>query len=64
MDDDRSDLISKSLVRFLQANIGPGQEAEVALNKELEQLIVFVDGEPILSCSFADLAAGLGGSSN
>ena len=64
MDEERSVRISKNLVRFLRANVGPGQEVELALNKKLEQVIVFRDGEPILNCTFDDIAADPGGGSN
>lgn len=64
MDDERSARISENLLSFLQANIGPGEAAEIALNKELEQVIVLRDGEPILSCTFDDMVAGPGGCSN
>lgn len=64
MEDHSAHLISRNLTEFLQRNLKPGQEAELAIHKEREEIIVFVDGEPILNCSFDDLLAGPGGSVN
>jgi hypothetical protein len=64
MEDLRAHLISQNLTAFLQQNLKPGQEAELAIHQERQEVIVFVDGEPILNCSFDDLLAGPGGSVN
>ena len=64
MDDPRAHLISSNLTEFLRTNLKPGQEAELAIHQEREEVIVFVDGEPILNCTFDDLLAGPGGSVN
>lgn len=64
MEDQRAQLISRNLTEFLRLNLKPGQDAELAIHQEREEVIVFADGEPILNCSFDDLLAGPGGSIN
>lgn len=64
MDDHRAHLISCNLTAFLERNLKPGQDAELAIHRERQEVIVFVDGEPILNCTFDDLLAGPGGSIN
>ena len=64
MDDLRAHLISRNITEFLERNLKPGQDAELAIHQERQEIIVFVDGEPILNCSFDDLLAGPGGSVN
>ena len=64
MEDDSAHIISHNLTEFLRLNLKPGQEAELAIHQEREEVIVFVDGEPILNCTFDDLLAGPGGSVN
>ena len=47
--------ISRNLVRFLRDAVRPGEEASVAINNELRAVIVFIDGKPVLQCSFEEL---------
>ena len=47
--------ISRNLVEFLRETVGPGQSADVAINNELQAVIVFIDGTPVLQCSFEEL---------
>ena len=56
--------LSGNLTEFLRCNLRPGQEAEVLIHNEREEVIVLIDGKPILSCTFDDLIAGPGGSVN
>lgn len=48
-----------NLLEFLRSAVGPGQEAEIAINHERNALLVFVDGELVLSCSLGELRNGL-----
>ena len=57
---DETDDMTKHLVEFLQANVKPGQEATVAVNRSLNAVLVYIDGELALSCSMDDLRAGPG----
>lgn len=50
---------AENLLEFLRTAVGPGQEAEIAINHELNALLVFVDGEVALSCSLDDLKTGV-----
>lgn len=61
---DQEELISRNLTRFLQDNLKEGQEAELAINPELRHILVFVDGELVLTCGFDELLAGPGISTN
>lgn len=56
--------MTSHLVEFLQANVKPGQEATVAVNRSLNAVLVYIDGELALSCSMDDLIGGPGFSSN
>jgi hypothetical protein len=56
--------ISENLMALLRSNLRPGDEAQIAVNKDLRQVLVFVDGRLILTCSFDDLLAGPGFHSN
>ena len=49
--------ISRNLVEFLRETVRPGENADVAINNELQAVIVFIDGTPILQCSFEELLA-------
>ncbi|HET7483225.1 MAG TPA: hypothetical protein VFK89_10230 [Actinomycetota bacterium] len=64
MDPVEEQLISTRLTEFLRANIKPGQEYEVAIHPILRRVLVFLDADLILSCSFEELIAGPGGSPN
>lgn len=64
MDDQRALLFAANIAEFLRRNLKPGQEADLAIHNEREEVIVFVDGEPILNCTFDDVVAGPGGSPN
>ncbi len=64
VDEEQSRAISRNLTAFLAANLEKGQQAQVAIHRESESVVVFVNGEPILTCSFNDLRAGPGGSIN
>jgi hypothetical protein len=64
IDTDPRDVISHNLTEFLRRTVKPGQEAEVAINTERERVIVFIDGEPVLNCSFTELMTGPGASLN
>jgi hypothetical protein len=57
-------MIARNLSRFLQDNVRPGQEADVAINKEMQAVLVFIDGELALTAAFEELMAGAGGSIN
>jgi hypothetical protein len=61
---DQEELISRNLTRFLADNLKEGQEAELAINPELRRILVFVDGELVLTCGFDELLAGPGVSPN
>jgi hypothetical protein len=61
---DPRDIISRNLTEFLRRTVKPGQEAEVAINTERERVIVFIDGDPVLNCSFTELMTGPGASLN
>lgn len=61
---DQEQLISRNLARFLEANLKEGEEAEVAIHPELRHVLVFVDGELVLTCGFDELIAGPGVSTN
>ena len=58
------ELISRNLTRFLRANLKEGEEAEIAIHPELRHVLVFVNGELVLTCGFDELVAGPGGSNN
>ena len=64
VDIDRSALISRNLTEFLRANLEPGQEAELAIHPQREEVLVFVDDELVLTCTFDELLAGPGHSLN
>lgn len=55
---DEDDVIARNLTEFLRANLKPGQNADVAINPSLRQILVFVDDELALTCSFDDLMLG------
>lgn len=61
---DQEQLISRNLARFLEANLKEGEEAQVAIHPELRHVLVFVDGELVLTCGFDELIAGPGVSTN
>jgi hypothetical protein len=50
---------AENLMEFLRTAVGPGQEAEIAINHDLNALLVFVDGEVALTCSLDELKNGL-----
>jgi hypothetical protein len=58
------DPIAQNLVQFLRSNLVEGQEAQIAIHPELRRVMVFVDDELVLACSFDDLLAGPGASVN
>jgi hypothetical protein len=58
------DAIAQNLQRFLKDNLKPGQEAQIAVHPELRRVMVFVDDELVLTCSFDDLVSGPGASVN
>ncbi len=62
--DPRRDAVGRSVLQFLREHMRPGDEAEVALHPELEAVVVFINGDAVLTCSFNDLVAGAGGSLN
>ena len=47
--------VSRNLVEFLRETLRPGQHADVAINNELQAVIVFIEGDPVLQCSFEEL---------
>ncbi|MGH2806277.1 MAG: hypothetical protein ACRDKT_03280 [Actinomycetota bacterium] len=61
---DQEALIAHNLTTFLADNLKEGQEAELAINPELRHILVFVDGELVLTCGFDELLAGPGISTN
>ncbi|MFN2525502.1 MAG: hypothetical protein ABR505_04470 [Actinomycetota bacterium] len=61
---EEADAMTKHLVEFLQANVKAGQEATVAVNRALNAVLVYIDGELALSCSMDDLRRGPGVSPN
>jgi hypothetical protein len=63
-DDDRRNLIAEHVLQFLRAVMGPGDECDVAVHPEREQVVVFINGEPALDCTFDELIAGPGYSLN
>lgn len=58
------DLIASNLLAFLRENVSEGQEAEVAINPELRAIVVHLDGELLLSCTFDELLKGSTGARN
>lgn len=58
--EDDTQAIATNLTNFLRTNLKPGQNADVAINPELRHVLVFVDGELTLTCSFDDLLLGPG----
>ena len=64
MVEDDSQAFATNLTNFLRANLKPGQNADVAINPELRHVLVFVDGELALTCSFDDLLIAPGAPSN
>jgi hypothetical protein len=62
--DDEAEIISYNLVQFLRGVIREGQEAEIAIHKELRQVRVYVDDDVVLACTFDDLLGGPGVSLN
>ena len=62
--EDDSLAIATNLTNFLRTNLKPGQNADVAINNDLRHVLVFVDGELALTCSFDELLKGPGANSN
>lgn len=56
----RRDRIAENILEFLRSVVKPGDEFDVAVHPELEQVIVFINGEPALNCTFDELIAGPG----
>lgn len=54
-DSDDGERIASHLVSLLSVAVRPGQEVQVAVNRELRAVIVWVDDEVLLSCSFDEL---------
>lgn len=48
-------VMSRNLIRAIQARIRPGEDIQVAINHELQAVLVFSDQRTILSCRFEDL---------
>lgn len=49
---------SLNLLEFLKRSLHEGQEADVAINRELERVCVFVGDDLVLAGSFDDVASG------
>ncbi|MGH2788702.1 MAG: hypothetical protein ACRDJV_12505 [Actinomycetota bacterium] len=64
MSDDLYTMMSRNLVDWLRDNVPEGEDADVAINPELQAILVFVRGRPILSCSFEDLLSDPGSAMN
>jgi hypothetical protein len=55
---DNQEKFSLNLLEFLKRSLSEGQNADVAINPELEQVNVFVDDDLVLAGSFDDVASG------
>lgn len=62
MDDD--EVITQNIYRLLREHVHEGDEAEVAINNDLEAVIIFINGEARVVCSFDDLLAYPGAALN
>lgn len=62
--DDPYSRMSRNLVLWLRDNVPEGEDADVAINPELRAVLVFVQGRPVLSCSFEDLLKDPGSALN
>ena len=57
MDNSRNDAVFCNLTSLLTGVIGTGREADVAISPQLDAVVVFADGELVLSCNLSELGA-------
>ena len=55
MDNLSSDAVFRNLTSLLTGVIGTGREADVAISPQLDAVIVFAQGELVLSCNLSEL---------
>ncbi|CAN5704327.1 hypothetical protein BH20ACT21_BH20ACT21_07390 [soil metagenome] len=57
MDNLSNNAVLRNLTSLLTGVIGTGREADVAISPQLDAVVVFAEGELVLSCDLSDLAA-------
>ena len=57
MDNLTSDAVFRNLTSLLTGVIGTGREADVAISPQLDAVVVFAEGELVLSCNLSELVA-------
>ena len=57
MDNSRSDAVFRNLTSLLTGVIGTGREADVVISPQLDAVVVFAEGELVLSCDLSELVA-------
>jgi hypothetical protein len=57
MDNSRSDAVSRNLASLITGVICTGREADVAISPQLDAVVVFAEGELVLSCDLSELDA-------
>ena len=62
---DETQTISRNIVALLRSAVKTKDDhADVAVNAELRRVIIFVNDEPVLTCSYDELLNGPGFSTN
>ncbi len=55
MDNSSNNAVLRNLTSLLTGVIGTGREADVAISPQLDAVVVFAEGELVLSCDLSEL---------